>query len=134
VKERYPMTGTTTLAMELSSFDDIQRARKWVNDLARTAGLLDPEAAVMAAGELGNNCVEHGGQCPGVMKVGCRQGSLSLQFENRCDQPPDWRTRKPVAVAEFRTGGYGLAIARALARSVRCRWTNGRVVVRAEFV
>jgi hypothetical protein len=34
---------------------------------------------------------------------------------------------------EFRTGGYGLPLARALARSLHCRWANGRVIVCAEF-
>ena len=38
------------------------------------------------------------------------------------------------AMEEFRIGGYGIQIARALARSVNCRWSEGRVVVRAEFV
>jgi anti-sigma regulatory factor (Ser/Thr protein kinase) len=127
------MSGMTTLTMELSSFNDVYLARQWVGNLARTAGLQDPEAAVLTAGELGNNCVEHGGECPGRLRVGCEQGRLSLQFENPCERRPDWRTQKPVAVAEFRTGGYGLSIARALASRVRCRWTKGRVVVRAEF-
>jgi hypothetical protein len=117
----------------LSSFDDARAVRRWVSDLARAASIHDPEAAVMAAGELGNNCVEHGGGRPGLLRLGCRQGRLSLHFENPCEQGPNWRTRKPVAVAEFRTGGYGLEIARALARTLNCRWKNGRVVVRAEF-
>ena len=119
--------------IELSRFDDVCAARKRVGDLARAAGLQDPEAAVMAAGELGNNCVEHGGGRLGLLRIGCRQGRLSLQFENPCQQRPDWRTRKPVAVAEFRTEGYGLEIVRALARTLNCRWKNGRLVVRAEF-
>jgi anti-sigma regulatory factor (Ser/Thr protein kinase) len=118
---------------ELSSFDDVRAVRHLVGDLARAAGLHDPEAAVMAAGELGNNCVEHGGGRPGRLRIGRRPGRLSLQFENPCRQSPDWRTRKPVAVGEFRTGGYGLETAQALARTLNCRWKNGRLVVRAEF-
>src|SRR5687767_11208021 len=104
----------TMVCIELSSFNDVRAARKQVDDLARAAGIHDPEAAVMAAGELGNNCVEHGGGRPGRLRIGCRQGRLLLHFENSCDQRPNWRTRKPVAVADFRTGGYGLGIARAL--------------------
>jgi anti-sigma regulatory factor (Ser/Thr protein kinase) len=119
--------------IQLSTFDDVRAVRKRVGDLARAAGLHDPEAAVMAAGELGNNCVEHGGGRSGLLRISRRQGRLSLRFENPCDQRPNWRTRKPVAVAEFRTGGYGLEIARALARTLNCRWKNGRLVVRAEF-
>jgi hypothetical protein len=123
----------TMVNIELVSFDDVRALRKQVGDLARAAGIHDPEAAVVAAAELGNNCVEHGGGRPGLLRIGCRQGLLSLHFENPCEQRPNWRTRKPVAVAEFRTGGYGLEIARALARTLNCRWKNGRVVVRAEF-
>ena len=119
--------------IELSSFDDVRAARKQVGALARAAGLQDPEAAVLAAGELGNNCVEHGGGRPGRLRVDRRPGRLSLHFENPCEQRPDWRTRKPVAVGELRTGGYGLEIVRALARTLNCRWKNGRLVVRAEF-
>jgi hypothetical protein len=63
-----------------------------------------------------------------VRAVRKRVGDLA-----RCRQRPDWRTRKPVAVDGFRTGGYGLEIARALARTVNCRWRNGHLVVRAEF-
>ena len=118
---------------ELSSFDDVRAVRHLVGDLARAAGLQDPEAAVMAAGELGNTCIEHGGGRPGRLRIGRRPGRLSLHFENPCEQRPDWRTRKPVAVGEFRTGGYGLEIARALARTLNCRWKNGRLLVRAEF-
>jgi anti-sigma regulatory factor (Ser/Thr protein kinase) len=120
-------------SIQLCTFDDVRKAREWVGHVARAAGLRDPGAAVMAAGELANNCVEHGGECPGLLRIGCRQGRLSLQFENDCEQRPDWRTRKPAAVAEFHTGGYGLPIARALARTVNCRWKNGRVFVHAEF-
>jgi anti-sigma regulatory factor (Ser/Thr protein kinase) len=120
-------------SIQLSTFEDVRKAREWVGHMARAAGIRDPGAAVMAAGELANNCVEHGSECPGLLRIGCRQGRLSLQFENDCQQRPNWRTRKPVAVAAFRTGGYGLPIARALARTVNCRWKNGRVFVRAEF-
>ena len=119
--------------IELSNFDDVRALRKRVGDLARAAGIHDPEAAIVAAAELGNNCVEHGGGRPGLLRIGCRQGRLSLHFENPCEQRPNWRTRKSIAVAEFRTGGYGLEIARSLACTLNCRWKNGRLVVRAEF-
>ena len=119
--------------IELSSFEDVRAVRRWVGDLTRAAGIHDPEAAVMAAGELGNNCVEHGDRRPGLLRIGCRQGRLSLHFQNPCEQRPHWRTRKPVAVAGCRTGGYGLQIVRALARTINCRFKNGRLVVRAEF-
>ena len=121
------------VAIRLASFEDVRTAREWVGDLAQAAGIHDPGAAVMAAGELGNNCVEHGSEAPGLLWVGCGQGQLSLRFENSCAEQPEWRTDKPMAIADFRTGGYGLQIARALARSVNCRWIDGRVIVRAEF-
>ena len=121
------------VTIELTSFEDVQRARAQVGEFARATGLRDPEAVVTTTGELGNNCVEHGGERPGLLRVGCEQGRLSLQFENPCERRPRWRTRKPVAVDGFRTGGYGLQIARALARRVDCRWTDGRVIIRAEF-
>jgi anti-sigma regulatory factor (Ser/Thr protein kinase) len=121
------------VTIELTSFEDVRRARERVGQLARAAGLPDPEAAVMAAGELGNNCVEHGGAGPGLLRVQCGPGRLSLQFENPCGRRPRWRTQKPVVVAGFRSGGYGLPMARALARRVDCRWQNGRAVVCAEF-
>ena len=133
-------------SIQLSTFEDVRKAREWVGQMAQAAGIRDPGAAIMATGELANNCVEHGGDsefargCPakrgpggGLLRIGCEPGRLSLQFENDCEQRPDWRTRKPAAVAEFRTGGYGLPIARALARRVNCRWKNGRVLVRAVF-
>jgi histidine kinase-like protein len=129
----------TMFSIQLSTFEDVRKAREWVGHMAQAAGIRDPGAAVMAAGELANNCVEHGGDSElasargGLLRIGCRQGRLSLQFENDCRQRPNWRTRKPIAFAEFRTGGYGLPIARALARTVNCRWKNGRVYVRAEF-
>jgi len=121
------------VAIRLASFDDVRTAREWVGCLAEAAGIEDPGAAVQATAELGNNCVEHGSEPPALLWVGCGQGRLSLRFENSCAQPPEWCTRKPMAVAEYRTGGYGLQIARALARSVNCRWIDGRVIVRAEF-
>jgi hypothetical protein len=121
------------VAIRLANFEDVRTAREWVGCLAEAAGIHDPGAAMLAAGELGNNCVEHGGALPSLLWVGCGQGRLSLRFENPCAERPEWRTQKPVVVAEFRTGGYGLQIARALARSVNCRWVDGRVIVRAEF-
>jgi anti-sigma regulatory factor (Ser/Thr protein kinase) len=121
------------VAIMLASFEDVRKARQCVHDLARAAGIEDPGAAALVAAELGNNCVEHGSQAPGLLRIGCKPGALSLQFENRCGQPPDWRSRKPLAVETFRTGGYGLPLARALARSIHCRRADDRVVVRAEF-
>ena len=121
------------VTIELTSFDDVRRARAQVGEFARAAGLRDPAAVVMTTGELGNNCVEHGSESPGLLRVGSGPGWLSLQFENQCARRPQWRTRKPVAVAGFRTGGYGLQVARALARRVDCRWTAGRVIISAEF-
>jgi hypothetical protein len=44
-----------------------------------------------------------------------------------------WQTSKPVAVEEFRVGGYGLLLARASARDARTSWRKGRAVVRAQF-
>jgi hypothetical protein len=123
----------TMVTIELTSFEDVRQARERVGQLARAAGLPDPEAAVLAAGELGNNCVEHGDEGSGLLRVHCGSGRLALEFENPCGRRPQWRTQKPVAVAGFRTGGYGLQMARALARRVDCRWENGRAVVCAEF-
>jgi anti-sigma regulatory factor (Ser/Thr protein kinase) len=123
----------TMVALRLSNFEDVRRARECARALAIAAGLADPGAVELATGELGNNCVEHGSQHPGVLRIGCRRGYLSLQFENDCEQRPSWCTRKPVVIDEFRSGGYGMQIARALARNVICRWAAGRVVVRAEF-
>ena len=122
------------VAMKLSKYEDVRIAREWVGDLARRAGIHDPNAAVQTAAELGNNCVAHGEKEPGVLWIGSGPGRLSLRFENRCEQRPNWRTGKSDAADEPHTGGYGLPIARALARSVNCRWSEGRVVVRAEFV
>jgi hypothetical protein len=121
------------VAIMLASFDDVRKARQCVSDLAQAAGIEDPGAVALVAGELGNNCIENGSHAPGLLRVGCKPGSLSLQFENACQSAPDWRSRKPVAVETFRTGGYGLPLARALARSLNCRWADGRAVVRAEF-
>jgi anti-sigma regulatory factor (Ser/Thr protein kinase) len=121
------------VTIELASFDDVRQARARVDEFARAAGLRDPEAAVLTTGELGNNCVEHGGESPGVLRVGSGPGWLSLHFENQCTRRPHWRTRKPVAVDGYRTGGYGLLLARALARRVDCRWAKGRVIISAEF-
>jgi anti-sigma regulatory factor (Ser/Thr protein kinase) len=121
------------VAIKLSSFEDVRVARDWVGSLAEAAGIRDPDAAVQTTAELGNNCIEHANESPGLLWVSCRPGRLSLRFENRCERRPDWQTRKPAVVEQFRTGGYGLQIARALARSVNCRWKNGRVIVAAEF-
>jgi anti-sigma regulatory factor (Ser/Thr protein kinase) len=121
------------VAMMLASFEDVRKARQCVHDLAQAAGLEDPGAAALVTGELGNNCVEHGNHVPGLLRIGCKPGALSLQFENACEQRPDWRTQKPLAVETFRTGGYGFPLARALGRSLSRRWADGRVVVRAEF-
>jgi anti-sigma regulatory factor (Ser/Thr protein kinase) len=121
------------VTIELASFDDVRQARARVGECARAAGVRDPEAAVLTTGELGNNCVEHGGEGPGLLRVGSGPGWLALQFENYCPRRPPWRTRKPVAVAGCRSGGYGLPIARALARRVDCRWTGGRVIISADF-
>jgi hypothetical protein len=108
-------------------------ARECARDLAHAAGVKDPGAVAQATGELGNNCVEHGQQAPGLLWIGCQEGSLSLRFENDCPERPNWCTQKPVVFGDFRSGGYGIQIARALARSVNCCWSRGRVVVRAEF-
>src|SRR3712207_3746624 len=117
------------VALRLSSYEDVRLARECARDLAQAAGIGDPSAVELATGELGNNCVEHGSQTPGLLWMGCRRGRLSIRFVNACDRRPTWSTQKPAAVAGFRTGGYGLQIARALARSVNCRWANGRAIV-----
>jgi anti-sigma regulatory factor (Ser/Thr protein kinase) len=121
------------VTIELASFEDVRQARAQVREFARSAGVRDPEAAVLTTGELGNNCVEHGGERPGLLRVGCGPGWLSLQFENPCERRPSWRTRKPIAVDGFRTGGYGLQLVQALATRVDRRWANGRVTISAEF-
>ena len=91
------------------------------------------QKAVLVTGELGNNCVEHGSPAPGLLRIGCKPGALFLQFENYCAQPPEWRSRKPLAVENFRAGGYGLRLAQAVASGLSRRWADGHVVVRAEF-
>ncbi len=121
------------VAMMLSSLEDVREARECVWDLAQAAGIGDAGAAALAAAELGNNCVEHGGPAPGLLFIGCAPGQLSLRFVNRCDRRPDWGTRKPIEVEEFRAGGYGLPLVRALAGSVDWDWAEGRAVVRALF-
>jgi anti-sigma regulatory factor (Ser/Thr protein kinase) len=121
------------VAIALSSFADVRNARECARDLARAAGIEDSAAVELATGELANNCVEHGSEGPGLLWIGCKPGSVSLRFENTCPQRPDWCSQKPLLVEEFRTGGYGLQIAGALAKSLHCRWAEGRVVVQAEF-
>ena len=121
------------VAISLGSFEDVRKARKWVRDLVRAAGLPDDGAAALAAGELGNNCVEHGERLPALLAIGCSPGRLLLRFENRCARRPRWRTRKPLAVGEFRTDGYGLSLVRALAHRLHCHWNDGRAIVQAEF-
>jgi hypothetical protein len=124
----------TMVAIRLTSFEDVRRARQCVVDLAQAAGIPDLGAAALVTGELGNNCVEHGAQAPGLLWISCRPGRLRLQFENRCEQQPDWRTQKPMALAAVCTGGHGLVLAWTLADRLSCRWAHGRVVVRAEFL
>jgi anti-sigma regulatory factor (Ser/Thr protein kinase) len=121
------------VALRLTSFEDVRVARECARDLAEAAGIRDPGAVVQATGELGNNCVEHGDRRAGLLWIGCDLGRLSMRFENPSVEPPTWNTHKPLAVGEFRTGGYGLQIAHALAQRVDCRWVDGRVVVEAEF-
>jgi hypothetical protein len=121
------------VAIMLASFADVRKARQCVHDLAQAAGIEDPGAAALVTGELGNNCVEHGSPALGLLRIGCKPGALSLQFENPCAQPPEWRSQKPLAVESFRTGGYGLPLAMAVASSLNRRWVDGRVVVRAIF-
>jgi anti-sigma regulatory factor (Ser/Thr protein kinase) len=121
------------VAIMLASFADVRMARQWVHDLAQAAGIEDPNAAALVTGELGNNCVEHGSSVPGLLRIGCKPGALCLQFENHCPQPPEWRSQKPLAMENLRTGGYGLPLAMAVASSLSRRWVDGRVVVRAIF-
>jgi anti-sigma regulatory factor (Ser/Thr protein kinase) len=121
------------VAMRLASLDDVRFARAVVRDLAEALGLRDPEAAALAAGELGRNCLEHGSQVPGLLWIRCQTHRLTLRFENRCEQRPNWCTQKPVVVDGFRIGGYGLPLVRALAGCFNCRWADGRVIVCAEF-
>jgi hypothetical protein len=121
------------VALRLSSFEDVRVARECARDLAEAAGVHDPGAVVQATGELGNNCVEHGDRSAGLLWIGCGLGRLSMRFENASMERPTWSTQKPLVVEEFRTGGYGLQIAQALAQRVNCRWVDGHVVVEAEF-
>jgi hypothetical protein len=121
------------VALKLASFEDVRVARECVGDLAQAAGIEDASGATLTTAELGNNCVEHGDAAPALLWIGCQPGQLSLRFENDCERCPDWRTQKPEGVGEYRTGGYGLPIARVLARRLICTWVSGRVVVRAEF-
>jgi hypothetical protein len=121
------------VVLRLTSFEDVRAARECARDLAEAAGVHDPGAVVQATGELGNNCVEHGDRRAALLWIGCGLGRLSMRFENASAERPTWRTRKPRVVGEFRSGGYGLQIARALAQRVNCRWVDGRVVVEAEF-
>jgi anti-sigma regulatory factor (Ser/Thr protein kinase) len=125
---------TTMLAMLLTDWSDVREARECAGALARAAGLPEPALVEQAVGEIGNNCLEH---CDGtgavILRIGCRRGALVLQAENPCQHRPTWQTSKPVAVEEFRVGGYGLLLVRAFARDVRTSWRNGRAMVRAEF-
>jgi hypothetical protein len=121
------------VALRLTSFEDVRVARECARDLAEAAGVEDPSAVVQATGELGNNCVEHGDRSVGLLWIGCGFGRLSMRFENACVEQPTWSTHKPLAYGEFRTGGYGLGISRALAQRVDFHWMDGRVVVEAEF-
>jgi hypothetical protein len=119
--------------LRLTSFEDVRVARECARDLAEAAGVHDPGAVVQATGELGNNCVEHGDRSAVLLWIGCGLGRLSMRLENDSAKRPTWRTHKPLVVGEFRSGGYGPQIARALAKRVDCRWVDGRVVVEAEF-
>jgi hypothetical protein len=119
--------------MRLDSFDDVRTARERVRDLAYRAGIQDLDATMIVTAELGNNCVEHRDEAPGTLWICCQPGRLSLRLENCCGRRPTWCTRKPLALQEFRTGGYGLQIAQVLARRMTCRWVHGRVIVLAEF-
>ena len=121
------------VVLRLTSFEDVRAARECARDLAEAAGVHDPSAVVQATGELGNNCVEHSDRNAGLLWVGCSLGRLSMRFETASAERPTWCTHKPLMVGEFRSGGYGLQIARALAQRVDCRWVDGRIVVEAEF-
>src|SRR5438552_2245035 len=59
----------TMVAMVLASFEDVRKARQCVHDLAQATGIEDPGAAALVTGELGNNCVEHGNQAPGLLRI-----------------------------------------------------------------
>ena len=81
------------VAIRLSSFDDVRLARECARDLAQAAGVQDPGAVAQATGELGNNCVEHGSQTPGLLWIGSPVGThagLLVLLGGRDDQPrPD---------------------------------------------
>ena len=68
------------VAMMLADFADVRKARQCVQDLAQAAGIDDPSAAALVTGELGNNCVEHGNQAPGLLRVGCKAGAGGRQM------------------------------------------------------
>jgi len=125
---------TTMLAMLLSDWTDVREARECAGALARAAGIHEPEMVEQAVGEIGNNCLEHrDGPGAVVLRIGCRRGMLTLHAENPCLRRPSWQTSKPVAVEEFRVGGYGLLLVRASACDLRTNWRKGRAVVRAQF-
>jgi hypothetical protein len=108
------------VTIELTSFEDVRQARERVGQLARAAGLPDPDAAVMAAGELGNNCIEHGSEGPGLLRVHCEPGRLSLQFENPCGRRPQLKTPAggvPSGAPRSRSSSPGSAAA-----DTGCRW------------
>lgn len=122
------------VAIVIAKAQDVRRAREFAVLLACAAGLADPGMVEQAVAEVGNNCLEHrDGPEPAVLKIGCRPGKVVVHAENACQQRPTWRTAKPEGVEAFRLGGYGLVLIRAIAQRVRCRWCDGRAVVRAEF-
>src|SRR5262249_20645650 len=122
------------VAMVLSDWDDVRTARQCAGALARAAGVPEPEMVEQAVGEIGNNCLEHrDGPGAVILRIGCHRGQVTLHAENPCQQRPTWETSKPVAVEEFRVGGYGLLLVRTCARDLRTSWRKGRAVVRAQF-
>lgn len=121
------------VVLRLSSYDDVRLARDYARALAEAAGIPDPDAVALVTDELGRNCVEYSSDGPSLLWIACKTGFLSLRFENPCEQPPSWCSRKPIVLDGFRTGGYGLLLARALARSLNCRWERGRAIVCTEF-
>jgi phage FluMu protein Com len=125
---------TTMLAMVLCEGRDVRTARDCAVALARAAGLPDPEQVAMAVGELGTDCLEQR-EGPGVaiLRIGCGRGKVIVEAENPCRGRAPWQTAKPERIEESRAGDRGLRLVRALARTVRCTWCEGRVTVRAEF-
>src|SRR5947209_20555356 len=121
------------VAIKIGRFKDVRMARTCAGDLAQAAGIQDRWAVEQVTGELGTNCVEHGNGGPGLLWIDCKPGRLSLRFENACERGPDWLTQKPISAGEFHSGGYGLALAHALAGSLFCSWGAGRVTISAEF-